>query len=193
MAMPVLILGHSYIRRLDQMTNDFRLDCINFGLDGTRVQVYCYGLGGGTICPGPKSLQHKLTLLRDIHPKIVILQCGGNDLSRECDVNELARKIINFASLVMNAPSVQRVVIGQLLPRFSQRLRHSYNEDVVKLNLALEAMASKQDFLSFWHHRGFWANPRPLYARDTVHLNEVGMRKYYRSMKAAIVFHSRRM
>jgi len=53
----VLILGHSFVHRLDSFLYRNRASgWYNLGFDGTEIQVEFAGLGGGTLRPGPKCI-----------------------------------------------------------------------------------------------------------------------------------------
>ncbi len=74
----VLILGHSFVRRL-QSDLKARFDeraAIDFDLQGT-ADIYMHGAGGRTV---PKLRKFDLGLIAKISPEIVILEIGTNDL-----------------------------------------------------------------------------------------------------------------
>ena len=117
-----LIFGHSFIHRLHSFTfNNRHRGWLNLGLDGTDIQVEFYGLGGGTLRPGPKCIQRQQTMkiISDFKPHCVFLQRGGNDLAGEADPAKLARDIVRFADYIITCFQVRHVVVGQLLPRYS--------------------------------------------------------------------------
>ncbi len=74
----VLILGHSFVRRL-QSDLKARFDeraVIDFDLQGT-ADIYMHGVGGRTV---PKLRKFDLALIARISPEILILEIGTNDL-----------------------------------------------------------------------------------------------------------------
>ena len=75
----VLILGHSFVRRLrtDLLARFDERAAINFDLQGT-ADVYMYGVGGRTV---PESRKFDLGVVSNISPTIVILEIGTNDLA----------------------------------------------------------------------------------------------------------------
>ena len=76
----VLILGHSFVRRLchDLETGfDQRAD-LNFNLKGTAV-VFMHGVGGRTV---PKVRMFDLHVVKQLSPDIIILEIGTNDLTQ---------------------------------------------------------------------------------------------------------------
>ena len=74
----VLDVGHSFIKRLENMTNE-NLDWVNLGLDGTTVQVEFLGVPGGTLhIKSSRSIQHRIGNI-SVQYKCIFLQIGGND------------------------------------------------------------------------------------------------------------------
>ena len=75
----VLILGHSFVKRLYQDISrgfDDRAD-LNFGLEGS-LSVHFYGVGGRTV---DKLRAFDLGIINSLSPEIVILEIGTNDLA----------------------------------------------------------------------------------------------------------------
>ena len=74
----VLILGHSFIRRLHELvrlpTNALRED---FDIT-TPMNLRWHGVGGRTVA---KVIRYDLKIVRQFSPDIVILQLGSNDIS----------------------------------------------------------------------------------------------------------------
>ena len=74
----VLILGHSFIRRLHELvrlpTNALRED---FDIT-TPMNLRWHGVGGRTVA---KVIRYDLEIVRQFSPDIVILQLGTNDIS----------------------------------------------------------------------------------------------------------------
>ena len=75
----VLILGHSFIRRLrDHITSS--QDCgynAKFGISTREFFCKWHGVGGRTIA---KVVKYDLGVAKDFGPDIIILQLGSNDL-----------------------------------------------------------------------------------------------------------------
>jgi lysophospholipase L1-like esterase len=75
----VLVLGHSFVRRLksDLHVHQDTQMSPTFKLNGT-AQVYMHGIGGRTF---RKVRNHDLGVVARLSPDIVILEIGTNDLS----------------------------------------------------------------------------------------------------------------
>ena len=72
----VLILGHSFIRRLHEFV---RLPALREDFDVTTpMNLRWHGIGGRTVA---KVIRYDLEIVRQFSPDIVILQLGTNDIS----------------------------------------------------------------------------------------------------------------
>ena len=80
------------------------------------------GIGGGTLRPGPKCIQREncMHIINSFNPDSIFLEIGGNDLSRENIREKRVRDIIAFTDYVITACNIGHVIIGQLLPRYSE-------------------------------------------------------------------------
>ena len=94
-----LVFGHSFVHRLESFVHNSNRGWLNLGLDETDVQVEFFGLGGGTLRPGPKCIQRQdfTDIIAIYNPHCVFSQIGGNDLYTEPEPHKLARDMIVFA------------------------------------------------------------------------------------------------
>ena len=60
----------------------------------------------------------------------LFLQIGGSNLSREDIPEKLVRDIVAFFNYVITVYNIDHVIIGQLLPRYSERSGSNYNDKV---------------------------------------------------------------
>ena len=192
----LLILGHSFVRRLQEYV--FRKDTSKvFGADlGISVQfsdVFYRGVAGLTL----DRLINELPLVRDLSPKAEIIDIGTNDLSNVgVDPVMLAKRIIDFAKLVAAVNSVAEVLVCQVLPRVLVRptgrtrfpTRVDFNDARFMVNRTLAALTADLPHIHYWRHRGMHANWQQYFDRFGVHLNDAGMRKYVRSIRGAAMF-----
>ena len=110
----VLILGHSFVKRLQsdlQATFDARADS-NFHLEGTAT-VHLFGVGGRTV---EKLRRSDLHMVRRLALDIVILEVGTNDL---WDVRPevVGSSIEELVALLLHAFSVCVVRVCHVIPR----------------------------------------------------------------------------
>ena len=185
----VLILGHSFVHRLESFTFNNRNDgWYNLGFDGTQIQIEFAGLGGGTLHPGPKSIQKEdfMHVVSEYKPETIFIQIGGNDLEREQDPEKLARDIVSYCNYLITCYNVNHVIIGQLIPRFNGS--DDYNVKVRSVNSYLTTMVKTFQKISYWKHRGVWKDTLSLLCRDRVHFNQEGMLLYAKNIRAAVGF-----
>ncbi len=110
----VLILGHSFVRRLnyDMKTQSDSCMACDFGLEGTAV-VHLHSVGGRTV---PNLRQYDLAVVSHISPEIVILQVGTNDLSH-ARPEVVGSHLEELVRLLIHTFSVRIVVVCHVTPR----------------------------------------------------------------------------
>ena len=118
----VLILGHSFVRRLkcdlnNQFDNRVSLDC---GLQGTAT-IYMHGIGGRTVS---KLRRHDLNVVGRLSPQVVILEIGTNDLARGRP-EVVGSEIEELVQLLLESFSVKVVGVCHVTPRDD---RHALNK-----------------------------------------------------------------
>ncbi|KAI0214461.1 hypothetical protein LSAT2_000441, partial [Lamellibrachia satsuma] len=99
-------------------------------------------------------------------------------------------------SRVLAVASVSEVVLCQVMPRVAVRPtgrrryapRADFNDARFVVNRTLDALTSDLPRIHYWRHRGMHANWEQYFDNCGVHLNEVGMRKYVRSIRGAALF-----
>lgn len=185
----VMLIGHSFIRRLQtysERSGHASDPYANLRLDRNQFRLSFIGLPGASV-NGARSLQPQLHTIQTIHPDIVFLEIGSNDL---CDPNLepriLAQNVISLARFIHIGYNVQCVVIGSILPRVGSTWR-SYNTRVIVTNEYLREFSIPEVGLYFWRHRGFTDCSVNPFSGDGVHLNPQGMQKYVRSIRWAVL------
>ena len=161
----VLILVILLFHRLDSFLYENRgFVWYNLGLDGTEIQVEFCGLEGGTLRTGRKCIQKGefMQIFNSFKPNTVFLQLGGNDLTDEQNPEQLVRDITSFADYIITWYQVSHVIVGQLLPMYSERSGVDYNNKVHKVNNQLHTTLATRDCVTFWKHRGLWKNTSSL-------------------------------
>ena len=183
---PILILGHSYIRRLGEFTQESTLPDVdkNFGLNPVEVSVDVAGFGGKTAYTITQEL--KVAGSREYHG--VVLQLGGNDLCNTQNYTSVAASVIAVATFLRTGYGIRKVAICQAIRR-TKVCDAGYNGRVVLFNIALEEKLASQLHvgITMWKHRGFWNTNVDFQHRDGVHLNDYGQYKYYKSIRGAIL------
>ena len=167
-ATKVVVLGHSFVRRLGLYLGRDDERC-NFGLDESLFDISIIGFGGLTM---RNSRLHSVKPLLE-NCDLVILDIGSNDL---CDQTLNAQRFVNdllsYAQFLRIGLNVHKVVILQLLHR-SVVPYFDYNSVVTGVNVSLQEClaAATLPKIYFWKHRaGLWQSIASVLDRQGVHL-----------------------
>ena len=185
----VLIIGHSFIRRLQNDVHERHDLHSNLNLDQCVVQYY--GVGGATVA----SLLHDFRLrekLEEFRPDVVILQIGGNDV---CETNvgpeTIACRIVDFSEKIGQFRSVKAVVTCELFPRLSPRNisaeLYEFRRNIMNNMISVMLEHTSDCFFLFWKHLRLTHSPLPIFLRDGTHLSFIGQKKFYRSIRLSIL------
>ncbi|OWF54288.1 hypothetical protein KP79_PYT19752 [Mizuhopecten yessoensis] len=186
----VLILGHSFVRRLFDFVHEQNLS--TFGL--SQCVVYGVGVSGATV----DKLQTDRTVhekISHIQPHIIILQIGGNCLcNNDIRPDQLAYKIFHFARHLHDTYG-SHVYVCEIFPRPRPRgiSASLYESRRFAANKALHVLFISPELLHVWSHRRLFNSPLDLFLRDGCHLNPTGSRKFYRSVRLAIMHACRQL
>lgn len=185
----ILVLGHSFTRRLQKWCVDNHL--ANMNLDPNRFQVYWHGISGGTIMhpARPKSLWSEMDVACNLGADIVFLDIGSNDLcDRHTSAEALFQQLLAFARALISS-SCRTVVFSQILHRQGSS---DYNSRVDSTNSLLREACDGDSNLIFWSHSRNNYSRRFLsdyVATDGVHVDNIrGMPRYYSSVRGALIF-----
>lgn len=182
----VLILGHSFVKRLRRDLNssfDSRARK-DFKLRGT-ASVSLYGVGGRTV----SKLRHfDLHMLRRLRPLIVILEIGTNDLSS--GKPEVVGSAIDdlVCHILSEFSSVRVVGVCHVIPRSNlYPAAEEFFQKAKLLNQYLDVVLAQYPNVFCWQHKHFNNMFKDLYLTDGVHLNQLGQYFLYRSYRGAIL------
>ena len=188
-ATPVLIYGHSFIRRLNEYLIHTKGNYHNLSLDYSQVITQWFGLGGLTY---EKAIYRHMAIINLTSPAVIYLELGSNDL---CFTHESAQDIfarVQQLVTMLNNLGVARVLIGQVLLRRGVGIPLStpnYNRKVLDLNnLIRTTYTNIRGPAYYWRHRGLWCSRRGVLGRDGIHLNRRGQERLFRSIRGAILF-----
>lgn len=203
-----LIFGHSLcahlhdrVLRRSPMRNCNRLSP-SFDLIGSP-QVEFHGVSGLKFS---ERLKAEMSVFDSVQPHVVFLQLGCNDVNRNTIPEELAWKLISFATVLCGRYGVKRVVLAKLMPRFEARrgarkLRwirnrprsyiHFYNKCAREVNAILHRELASYPSIDFWDFdRRFPSDRRSSCRRrfgdDGVHHSRRGIYHYYQSIRGAL-------
>ena len=177
----VLILGHSFVRRLrDDLRSNFdsRAD-EDFHLSSDAI-VYLSGVGGRTV---RKLRQHDLGVVSSRNPTVIILDIGTNDLV-DIRPEVVGSEIEELIRLFLDSFSVSVVGVCEVLPCVQAPF---FNAAASTLNQYLNGVLEPIPNVFCWKHRGFREPAVHPYLPDGVHVNAFGQYCLYRSYRGAIL------
>ena len=179
----ILLVGHSFLRRLVGYLQDQRID--NFNLYHASYKVEVLSSGGLTM---PK-LWAKIPDILVHSPELVYAEISSNDIAGGREPLSLADDVFNFANCLL-AHGVRTVVLGQVFFRDSDNSRYAtiadFNERVVVYNTRMVDLCASSDAIMFWRHRGIWQSWRR-HLLDGVQFTREGNRKFFNSIRGALI------
>lgn len=188
--MRVLVLGHSFIVRFKKILQEKIVYPEYDDTFGTHHIVKMVGFPGGTIC----TLKRRIGEYIGFRPRRVFLQCGGNDIRDPLTAVQIADRIINFANLLIWDYGVEDVFIGRLVRRgWSKRMKMGvsrYTEIQKDVNRILKSECDRSNGLWFWTGSGLSPANSDYLCRDQTHFNHVGYRRYFKSIRQALLKNS---
>ena len=158
----VLILGHSFIRRLKDFIASLPDLNANF-LIAEACEIKWHGVGGRTIA---KARAFDLPVVESFLPQVVILQLGSNDLVH-ADALSIASAIEDLVALLHDRFQVKRFCVCQTVYRESSP---RYNKRICGLVKYLKVLPEPLPYSFYWRHRGFCNTKVSLYSSDGVQL-----------------------
>lgn len=89
----VVLLGHSYIRRLEQyISRNVVWKNLGFRNDAVEIRFVC--LGGATVRPGHRCMTRLMTEVRRLQPDLVYMHVGENDVQVSINISYI--NIVSF-------------------------------------------------------------------------------------------------
>ena len=187
--MHVLVFGHSFIRRLDDAFNSGMHPQIfqNFGL--RNRQIHCAWVKNCTIFDFEQFKQKARLAIPNFPFKAAILQIGGNDITESSCPLELACKLEDLSGWLKNEYNIPVIFICDIFTRpiprdVSPVTYESKRCDTMQyLNNLIDVCPE----IRIWKHRWMFNCPNNIFLSDGVHLNYTGMKKFYESLKLAVI------
>ncbi|CAC5358514.1 unnamed protein product [Mytilus coruscus] len=194
MSTRVLVLGHSFIKRLyKDILNRWKPNLVqHLNLRHAGVQVRFLGFPGGNIDRLLEDEQNRLRqeMIR-FPPDIVVLQIGGNDLdSKKIDMSVYMEKVSRFIGILQTTYLVKKVVVCEIFPRLFLRAKTCpivYHHGKYLIDQYFYLSLADQPSVSFWHHKSRLTAQEKLFMSDGVHLNVEGTRRFFKSLRGAVM------
>ena len=181
----VLILGHSFIKRLkaDIARGLHPRMSLTFSLYGT-ADILLHGVGGRKI----DSLRScDLHVVEKVMPDIVLLEIGTNDLMTAAP-EVVGSALDDLVTLLRTQYSVKVVGVCLVIPRVTSSQRFSYFWKKAKIyNNYVKVVLDSCPGVFCWRHKAFTRPGIRFYDRHGVHLNTKGQYLLYRSYRGAIL------
>ena len=157
----VLILGHSFIRRLHDFieSDPGHLDFL-FHLSASAL-ISWHGIGGCTIA---NTIKYNLHNLHSFRPDIGIVQLGTNYLT-SCSPLQVGSPLEDFLHLLHDSYGVKGVCV-------CQTIRRRANVDI--LTRYVRVVLEPIQYAIYSGHRGFWSARNSFFSADGVHLKVGG-------------------
>ena len=156
----ILILGHSFVRRLkDDLAARFDARAApNFHLPESG-HVSLHGTGGRTV---DKIHAYDLSLVLKYKPDIVILELGTNDLST-LRPEVVGSKIDDLAQVLRDQYKVRVIGVCQVVNRNIPHTRSpdcDFNAKAAVLRQYLSVILADQHNIFLWEHKEFYRSDR---------------------------------
>ncbi|KAK3103405.1 hypothetical protein FSP39_018966 [Pinctada imbricata] len=188
MAEKVLVLGSSHINHLKTFVR--QRGCTDFNFH-PPIHVHLFGISGGRL----QASSHVRLLkneIRAVKPNALVIHIGGNDLDRknvtEDCVQTLCYQLVSLCAMLIRRFNLRKITILQLMPRVRTRHVpvHSYNNLVIAFNKELKRAVSAHPKIKYWTISGIKQTKQQIFS-DEVHLNNLGLVKYYKNVRGAII------
>lgn len=190
MKLKVLLLGHSYVRDLEGLGHNA------YTVEGVTFELQYMHISGGTF----ESFIDGGDLLRQAFsfcPDIVIVILGGNDLTNAVTNEEFYQRCRTFYVKLKAGMPGAFIIHAQIELRFYKSgnrwnapVINDYKKRRVTLNNFLKRVKCSNAIMMI-------GGPNRMdckaYYRDGVHLNRVGLVKYFDILKGTLQYHSDKM
>ena len=184
--------GHSFVNRFQSYMKRLPWYMDNLGIPPFEGAVWCQGHGGATIAR-LREKQNIDALFRK-RPEIVVVEAGTNDLARaDLTAKDVTDQMLDLVRDIQDC-HVREVIVSQVLYRGKVGLLRAvsdFPEKVVEYNRRIEYELQFLPRAAFWHHRNLWRVDLEAHLEDGTHLNDLGNKKLYRSLKGAVQYTSR--
>ena len=178
----VVLVGHSYVRRLGEyITKSPQL--LNLGLED--VDVHCVGIGGVRVGPENQNCiwdAKHLNAVSKHHPFLIFLHLGENDLGHMPD-GQISFQLLQLVDHLSTLSHSHTVIVGELVS--FPRTRNQHLAAVQHINTHLSRAIQLPNI--FWLHKsGITVGSPDLFLPDQVHLNDTGLHRYWRSVRTIV-------
>ena len=185
----VAIIGHSFIRRLNDDLNSYHNYELKPNFDLNQCTVRLKGSGGWHV----QDTEHFDSLFKpfldSFKPQIVIIQLGENDLDGAAQPLNVANDLEVLSSKLISDFGGKIVFVCELCTRLVPKYisAKEYVRKRLLSNQILETLIEHEHHIRFWRHRRLFGALSPIFNHDGIHLNTNGQLRFYRSLRLAIM------
>lgn len=186
--MSLLFIGSSHIKRLESYIK--RIDPVSpFSVRDVSIQFH--GISGGRLCSSSHVNSFDRTI-SNLKPNALIIHIGGNDLDQPgMDIEGaiiIALRLVALCKQFVVKYNLQKIICVQLMARSNTRHVNVqiYNDLVIAFNRQLKSELSSCSNVIYWRLKGIKNTGDNLY-QDGVHFNEIGLKKYYKNLRGAVL------
>ncbi len=190
--MDVLIIGHSYARRLSEHIFEMRAVDSSPPFPFAVAKFQTIGFGGATLGLSPPSIRFREALTEKAKGKdLVYLIMGSNDIAQGRRPSEVAYELVSLALGLIMKGAARGVLIDALIPREATANPNS-GPATARCNLEIKRAIRDRELINIhlWEHRGTDMDLTGFLAKDGVHLSHFGMQRYWRSIRRGILWAS---
>lgn len=174
----VLVIGHSFIYWLKESKPDFNID---------NTEVELFGMRGLNVPRLSLELDQFTPGIYDV----VYLEIGSNDICHHtCTPEILSKQIFDLAEKALQRGIARQVVIGNIKLRHGvglARTRPDYCVVARSTNEMLANLAADSPNIKFWKSQRGELNKEKYYRPDGIHLNDEGMRVFFRELRGGLI------
>ena len=179
--------GHSFVSHMVTYINTLPDYMQHFGIFPQQGSVVFEGKGGATV----KRLREdeNVRKILKMGPEIIVLEAGTNDLARaDLSPKDVSDNMLELVRDMLDCHA-REVVVDQVLLRGQEGMLRAvpeFEEKVHEYNRRIKDALQYQPRATFWHHRNLWNVDLEAHLEDGTHLNALGNKKLYRSVKGAM-------
>ena len=175
----VLVIGHSYVRRMKDYIDKGNDRDHNFSLVSDKISTNYISIPGGRVNGILNMIRKQIPYSKST---LAIVLAGGNDLDGGGqEPGYTADTLLEIARALQNR-GYEYVILSQIIRR---QAGSAFIEKMTECNLRLESLCSRENRISFWVHARI-NRANNIHEHDGTHLNDVGNALLYRSFKNAI-------
>ena len=191
----VLMLGDSFVRRLQEFATREYGAYDNLGLHYQVANVFWHGIGGIMVDTlRADRLRQFYSIMNEIKPDVVFLHIGSNDLTCSRKTPEMVGDSIDQLCGDLMASGVKQLVVSQLAFRKKKGVPRrmdldDYNRRITILNYYNKVYhnPSSTPECRYWFHKGLWNPQVCTICHDGTHFNNRGNKHFYRSVRGAVM------